>query len=275
MYRKFYLTNSEGTVWQLTDQSFKCFLNAPQGLGLNGTLGTTIFGSVGRVDTEAYSFPQVQGELVFCDGSNATRYQQYDNFARFITYTPLILSYVIPTTPAETYTLPCYVTSLTKSESTVENLMFCPVTFQGTDFWSGDEVTVTGTTSFTLNNTGDYPIGFEMTINSTSVGTALKNPDITVEQDSEVYGEAKFISDDDKFTSVYVNSKDAEQNVVLTYDQVTFANPLGYQDLSITNGEIYVTFIKLARGTSTLSVSVASGTVGTSTIKFTPKFRSV
>lgn len=268
MYRKFYLTNSEGTVWQLTDQSFKCFLNAPQGLGLNGTLGTTIFGSVGRVDTEAYSFPQVQGELVFCDGSNATRYQQYDDFARFITYTPLVLSYVIPTTPAETYTLPCYVTSLTKSESTVENLMFCPVTFQGTDFWNGAEVTVTGTTSLTLNNTGDYPIGFEIEISG-----SMTNPYFIATQD-DIYGEAKF-TDATAFDNIKVNSKDAEQNVILSQSGSVLSNPLGYQDLSISNGQIYVTFIKLARGTSTLDIGMDSGNISGATVKFTPKFRSV
>lgn len=270
MYRKFYLKNSEGTVWQLTDQSFKCFLNAPQGLGLNGTLGTTIFGTVGRVDTEAYSFPQVQGELVFCDGSNATRYQQYDDFARFITYTPLTLYYVIPTTPAETYSLPCYVTSLTKSESTVENLMFCPVTFQGTDFWNGAAVTTTGSAvTYTLTNNGDYPIGMEVELTG-----SMTNPYFTLTQNGEVYGEARF-TDTTAFSKVEVNSKDAEQNIALEQGGSTVANPIGYQDLSISNGSIYVTFLKLARGTSTFDIGMDSGSLATAEITFTPKYRSV
>ena len=268
MYRTFYLTNSLGNTWQLTDQSFKAFLNNPQGLGQSETLTTTIYGEVARVDDEEFAFPQVSGELLFYDDANSDRYQKYNNFARFISYTPLTLHYTIPTSPAETYTLPCYCVTISKSETGRNGILTCGVTFQGTDFWHGEEVTVTGTSSISLTNEGDYPVGFEITIE----GTGMTEPYFTLTQD-DIYGETKLLTE--TFTSIYINSNDTEQNMELESNGSVLANPLSYQDLSISNGSIYVTFLKLKRGTSTLDIGMTSGTLTGVTIKFTPRYRSV
>ena len=271
MYRQFYLTNAEGSVWQLTDQSFKAYLNAPQGLGQSETLVTTVYGDVARVNDEEYSFPQVTGEMLFYDDANSDRYQKYNDFARFISYKSLTLHYTIPTNPAETYTLPCYCTVISKGEVGRDGILTCAVTFQGLDFWRGAEVTVIGSTltSTTLVNDGDYPVGFNIRLAGSMV-----EPYFTLSQDGEVYGEAKFL-DSAAFDTVQVDSQDGQQKVVLTQGGSVVANPIAYQDLSISNGEIYVTFIKLARGVSTLDVGKSSGTLTSVTVTYTPRYRSV
>ena len=268
MYRKFTLTNSDGNVWTLTDQNFRVFLNDPQGLGLTDNLTVTTYGNVQRVDNELFTFPQVTGDVIFYDTSNADRYQKYNDFARFISHTPLTLSYEIPTATPEVYTLPCYVTQLQKGESKTDNLMTCPITIQGLDFWKGAEVTLTGSgTSYSITNGGDYEVGMEITI----TGTSMEEPYFTLTK-GDIYGEAKLT---DTFDSVYINSNDTEQNMELESGGATISNPLSYQDLSISNGTIYVTFLKLARGTSTLNIGMTSGTLSGVTIKFTPRYRSV
>ena len=102
----------------------------------------------------------------------------------------------------------------------------------------------------------------------------MENPYFTLVQDGEMYGECKF-DDLTSFGEVFVNSKDGEQNVILKQGGSVVANPLSYQDLSISNGAIYVTFCKLARGTSTLTVGYDSGSLTGVDISFAPIFRSV
>ena len=102
----------------------------------------------------------------------------------------------------------------------------------------------------------------------------MVNPYITLTQDNEMYGEAKF-DDSTGFSKVFVNSRDGEQEVILEQGGSVLPNPLSYQDLSISNGAIYVTFVKLARGTSTLAIGMDSGSITGVTIKHTPLYRSV
>lgn len=269
MFRKFQLINSKAETWKFTDDTFKVFLNSPQGLGLSDTLTTTVYGNKAEVYSEDYAFPTPSGEVLFYDDANSDRYAKYNDFARFISHTPLTLEYTIPKSTPETYSLPCYVTSLSKSETGRDRMLTCAIQFQGIDFWKGDEVTLTGN-PISITNEGDYPVGFSIEIN----GTSMADPYFTLEQD-DLYGECKFLMNGTTLTKVTVDSNEGEQNVILENGGVTLANPLQYQDLSISNGEIYVTFVKLARGTSTLTVDKDGGTLGTITVKFTPRYRSV
>lgn len=270
MIRKFTLTNSNNVSWTFTSKSVKSFLMNPQGLGYSSKLDVIRYGEKANVSNEVYDFPSVSGELVFYDTSNANRYKLYNDFARFCTYTPLTLSYVIPLASPETYTLKCYVTSLTKTESIPSGVLNVGITMQGLGFWNGAEIATTGTaSSYSLTNNGDFPVGLEITVTG-----SLENPYVTFTQDGDLYGEAKF-DDSTAFDEVYVDSKDGEQNVILEQSGSTLPNPLSYQDLSISNGSIYVTFVKLARGTSTLAIGMDSGSITSVSIKYTPQYRSV
>lgn len=272
--RKFWLTNGTKTnnvlnKYEFTTPSSKVFLNNPTGLGYSQTITTVQYADV-LTGTEAQNFPQIQGEVVFFDGANADRYDKYNKFIEFLTHSPLVIHYQIPKSTPETYSMDVQVASVEKSESKSDGLLRCNFSLQGLSRWKGTEVTVTGSaSSYSITNNGHIPCGFEITITGN-----LTNPYITLEQDNELYGEAKFV-DSTAFNSVYVDSNDGEQNVILEQGGSVLPNPLSYQDLSISNGAIYVTFVKLARGTSTLTIGMDSGSITSVDIKFTPIYRSV
>ena len=272
--RKFWLINGENERWDLTEKEFKAFLNNPQGLGFRKTVESVRYGERQNKVSETYNFPQPQGELLFYDSYNSTRYDKYNKFIRFLMNQPITLYYMIPVSYisgiANIYTLDCEVTEVQKTESKNDNILRSSIVFNGMEFYKGDSITVNGTgTSYTLTNDGDFPVGFEITVEGN-----LTNPYVTLSQDGELYGEAKFDSET-AFSSVYVNSNDGEQNVVLMQNDAIIPNPLSYQDLSISNGSIYVTFVKLARGESTLEIGMESGSLTSVKIEFTPMYRSV
>lgn len=266
-YRKFWIVNSKDERWNLTEHDLLSFLNNPAGLGLKKAIDSVRYGERAVKTSETYNIPAPSGELLFYDTENADRYMLYNQFCRFIMDTPLVLHYQ---TPNNHYTLDCEVTDLTKTETKDNSIMTCNITFSALGFWEGDPVTITGTGStYTITNNSDYPVGFEITVEG-----SLTNPYFTLEQDGELYGEAKF-DDATAFDSVYVNSNDGEQNIVLYQSSSILPNPLAYQDLSISNGSIYVTFVKLARGESTLTIGMDSGSISNVTVVYTPQYRSV
>lgn len=274
-YRKFWLVNGNGERWDLTEKELKSFLENPQGLGFQKTIDVTRYGERAYKNTESYNFPQVTGDVLFYDSANSTRYEKYNEFVRFLMEQPITLHYMIPVSYnsliADTYSLECEVMSLTKTESKTDRILTSNIQMNGLGFYEGDEIEINGTANtLTINNKGDFPVGFEIELRGT-----YKNPYFTLEQNGELYGEAKFDDNANNFSSVFVNSKDGEQNVVLKQNNSTMPNPLAYQDLSISNGSIYVTFVKLAKGESTLTIGGDSYTISGYTIKFTPTYRSV
>lgn len=269
-YRKFKLINNKDQVWEFTNKQVKSFLSSPSQLGFSNTIKVDRYINSANVISQEYAFPNPSGEVIFYDSKNGDRYQKYYDLCRFLAETPLKLVYTLPFDTPEDYELDCYVTNLTKTESTTDKTLTCQINFQGLSFWKGATETITdSTTSYTLTNEGDFPVGFEIEIKG-----SMTNPFFTVTKDNDMYGEAKF-EDITAFSSVYVNSKDSEQNVKLKQGDAFLPNPLSYQDLSISNGAIYVTFVKLARGTSTLDIGFESGNITSVDIKFTPQFRSV
>lgn len=274
-YRKFWLVNGNGDRWNLTEKELKSFLDSPQGLGFQKSIDVTRYGERAYKNTETYNFPQVSGDIFFYDTVNATRYEKYNEFVRFLMVQPLTLYYQIPVSIysgiADIYTLDCEVINLTKTESKTNRVLTSNIQINGLGFYQGDTVEINGTSAtVTINNDGDFPVGFEIEISGD-----LKNPYFTLEQDGELYGEAKFNDDSSNFSSVYVDSKDGEQNVVLKQNDSILPNPLAYQDLSISNGSVYVTFVKLEKGVSTLTIGDDNDSVSGYTIRFTPMYRSV
>ena len=273
-YRKFWMVNAKGDRWNMTEREEKSFLNNPQGLGYAKSLSTIRYGNRQNLTDVTDNFPQPSGEILFYDSANSSRYERYNEFVRFLSYYPITLYYQIPVSYyshiQNIYTLDCVVGSLTKTESKTDGILRCSITFNALSFYKGETVEISGSGStYTITNDGDFPVGFEITIEGSPV-----NPYVQLEQDNELYGEAKFINST-AFDSVYVNSNDGEQNVILEQGGSVLPNPLSYQDLSISNGSIYVTFVKLARGESDLTIGMDSGSLTSVEIRFTPIYRSV
>lgn len=269
-YRQFSLTNGKNQTKTLADPTTRIFLNNPSGLGLSQTVNVTQFGNVLKSDS-VLQFPTISGEILFWDDENKNRYKDYNEFVEFLSYTPLTLSYTIPKPTPATYYIDVELTSLQKSQSGQDGAMRCSFNLTGLSRWKGAEVTATGSaSSYTITNSGQLPVGFSIEI----TGTAMVNPYFTLTQDGNVYGEAKFL-DATGFNKVKVDSNDGNQLVVLEQGGSVLPNPLGYQDLSISNGAIYVTFVRLARGQSTLAIGMDSGSISSVTIKHTPLYASV
>lgn len=271
--REFWIKNGKNNITYLAKESSKIYLNNPTGLGYSNAITTNQYADALSLVNEAQNFATVGGEIVFWDDANSNRYAKYNDFISFLQEEPLTFYYKIPTSTPKTFSMDVAVANIDKTESKEDELMRCAFSLLGLSRWKGDEVTVTGgigEMSFSVTNNGHMPVGFEITI----TGTNLENPYITLEQNSEIYGEAKFI-DSTAFNEVYVNSNDGKQEVALEQGGSVLPNPLSYQDLSISNGSIYVTFVKLARGTSTLTIGRDSGSVQSTEIKFNPLYRSV
>lgn len=261
-YRLFDLVNSKGDVWAFTDHDFRVFLNEPENLGFKRTFTLTRYGNSQVIDETEEEFPTPRGEIIFLDSLNEDRYEKYDNFVRFVSYEPLQFVYTAP--GVGTYTLDCVVSSLDKTESEIENYMSCPVEFQGLGFWKGEQIVKHFTeSSFTLENDGDFPCGFEITMQGT-----FTDPYFIMYKDSNIYGEAKFLG---TFDGLYVDSNDGKQTVTLSQDGNVVSNSISYQDLTISSGSIYVTFMKIPRGI----VSMETSSVTSTEIRYTPIYRSV
>lgn len=273
MIRQFTLINSKNQNWTFTDTDFKCFLSSPQGLGFSRTISTYRYGNAQELQDITDAFPNPTGEIIFYDDSNSTRYEKYNNFCRFIADEPLTLEYILPN--EDSYFLKCVVSSLGKTEGTREKTLSCPIQFFGLGFYEGyaEPYSATGSGStmyIDVVNDSDMPIGL-----SINVKGSMLNPYITFAQNNEIYGEAKFIDNVNSFSEITINSKDGMQDLILKQNDSILPNPLSYQDLSISNGAIYVTFVKLARGTSRITVGVDSGSVTNMNVSLTPLYRSV
>ena len=270
MYRKFWITNGKEETIYYTEPSSKIFLNNPAGLGINNALTTNTYINQLNVITNEQNFNQISGEILFYDNSIKDKYTLYNEYATFLTNKPLTLYYEIPTETPKVFSIDVDVLTLDKTEIKNDGLLRCNFTFQTLSRWKGESVEYSGTSNtYEIVNDGHIPVGFEITISGNMV-----SPYFTLSQNNDLYGEAKF-DDVNEFNEVYVNSNDGKQRVVLKQDGSILPNSLSYQDLSVSNGSIYVTFIKLARGNSTLTIGCASGSVESVNIKFTPLYRSV
>lgn len=286
--RKFWITNGNNQTIQFADSVSKIFLNNPTGLGVSNTLTTNQYADKLDLVNSDQNFHQIGGEYLFYDVENKDKYEQYNSFITFLTHKPLVFYYQIPTNPLKVYSIDVGVLSIDKTEVKTDGALRCNFSLQALSRWKGTDVIITERAdTIEITNDGHMPVGFEITLTNFNVlqNNAI-NPTFTLEQDGAIYGIAKFIDQYDtsvsavgstSFKSVYVNTNDGDQEVVLK-NQVNaiLPNPLSYQDFSISNGDVYVTFMKLARGTSTLKVYSSDHLTTTDvTVKFNPLYRSV
>lgn len=268
-YRKFWMSNGQGKRIYFT-RDCNIYLNNPTGLGYSNTITTNQYANALNVITQEQNFGSVGGEILFISEPNRNKYEQYNDFVEFLSHDPLTLYYQIPNEFEDVFSVDVVVGSLDKTETKNDDIMRCAFSLMCLSRWKGEQVVIEGTANtYSILNPSHMPVGFEITIKGN-----LTNPYITLSQDDELYGEAKFDSGT-AFSSIYVNSQDGEQEVILEQGGSVIANPLSYQDLSISNGSIYVTFVKLARGTSTLAIGMDSGSITSVEIKYIPLYRSV
>lgn len=269
MIRQFYIENSLGNKYYLTNKNFKHFLNEPNGLGFSKSLNVLRLGNVELITDEQYSMPSVSGNVLFYNNVEQA-YQDYLEFVNFVRYAPLKL-YYLPPNMLFPYYIECSITQVDKSEYQREGYLSCPITFYGYTLWQNSQESSlvvnnnenadgkhyelirpyhyagNSLSSIIINNTGDVPIGFVLEV----VGS-VTNPRLIASQNGIVYGQLKL---NGTFDYIMVDSNDLTEAIYLEKNGTVITNPLSYQDLSIADGVSDITFFKLKIGESKLSFS--------------------
>ena len=287
MYRKFYLMNSADETFYLTEKNYKQFLNDPTNLGFAKTYSTLRLGNKDVITSEQFNLLIPQGEVLFFDTTNADKYESYSLFIKFLTKTPIRL-YYLPPNVTEPYFADVNVIQLDKSEVSEEDgMLHCPIQFKALSFWqTAGENTMEVQPDVGIGKY--YPLVRKIDEGYFYGGSALSNvqifndgtletgliieifgecedPQINFYQDGEQYGVCKL---NGTFDYVKINSIEDEEELYLEYNSSALANPLSYQDLSVGSpSNLYVTFVSLKTGQTTLTVTFGSNFSGY--VKFT------
>ena len=96
-YRKFWLVNSLGNTYELTNPDKKVFFNNPSGFGFRNSYETKEIGNSELVTSEKYKLTDISGKLVFYDDKNGFKYSDYNDFISFIWFTRLYLQHLLST----------------------------------------------------------------------------------------------------------------------------------------------------------------------------------
>lgn len=260
--RKFWLTNSKGQSFNLMDQ--KPFLHSPAGLGYQVDMQALKLGNTQIITAESYNLGSFSGDLVFF-GNRPTQYKNYQDFLKFIRFTPILLHYQTPNTNSS-YFCRVRINSLGKSEiSPTDNVLHCPVSMVRLTLWYSDTInTITvqnvaeGGKEYPLERPYNYaqPAFTNIPVYNDSMTDApmqiliegsITDPEFGVyDEDNEQYGACKIIGTYDR---ILVDSDELTETIELENGGSAIANAINYQDLTVGNpSEIYVTFIKLKPG---------------------------
>lgn len=267
--REFWLTNANGIKYSLNQK--KTFAYEPEGLGYAVDVNVVRLGFSNLITSESYNLPSFTSELVFIS-DRLTAYQHYKEFVSFLSKRPITLHYMPPNSN-ESYQCACRVTELTKTEYLTDNYMSCPITIYRQSMWYDDKehiidayntqeegkqyplkrpyhYGIVSTQNISIYNDGmvDAPMKVEVFGEST-------DPMLSVFDDqNNKYGAAKIIG---TYDYVAINSDDIEEGITLERNGSTIPNAVNYQDLTVGDPRsVYVTFLKLKPGQSTLVFSL-------------------
>lgn len=264
-YRKFWLTNALGNEYQFTDENSKIYLNQPEGLGFQRSYSIQRAGNSELVTSQQFTLTNITGELLFYADSNGTRYNDYQQFIQFVKYKPLELHYLTPN-DIKSYHCGVIFTQADKSETSTDSIMHIPVVFHRLTEWLTDNDTVytfdnsatdegkyydvvydyhyagTSLGGSSVWNNGTDDVGFVLTIEG-----EVQNPQFTLSQNNAVYGVCKI---NGTYDYVMINSVDAEESIYLENNGSVISNPEQYQDMTVANGQSYLTWTKFKVGES-------------------------
>ena len=269
-HRIFKLLNGKGQEYELTNQDIKVFGHNPSGLGYTNTLSVFRLGDENLLTYSLTNLDTINLEILFYDETNAIKYQKYKEFVSFLSYKPLYLLYQTPDI-FSWYRRQVEVLELSKTEVDYnDSMLHCNLSLQCLTFWEDNE-----TNERIVNNDQvggkTYPIVYPINygfnslsrvdlVSSGLLETPLQieingettNPEIILYDDNDnIKGRAKFLG---TFDSVYINSRETEEDIKLIRNDLVLDNPLGYQDLTIGSpNEIYITFLKLGIGRNRLA----------------------
>lgn len=267
--REFWLTNANNVKWSLNQA--KTFAHEPEGLGYGIDITTVRLGNSSLITNESINLPSFTSEVVLL-GGRISAYQNYREFINFLAQKPITLHYLPPNTN-ESYHCACRVVSLTKTEYLTDNYMSCPITIFRQSMWFDDQEHVID--AYNTQELGkQYPLqrpyhyGIVSTQNIVVYNDGMVDAPMKIEIFGECtdpmfslydsqnvkYGAAKIIG---TYDYVMIDSDDVDEGIALERNGSTIPNAVNYQDLTVGDPrEVYVTFLKLKAGSSTLVFSL-------------------
>lgn len=292
-YRIFSLVNGNNATWTFTDPKTKVFATNPSGLGFATDASFLRLGDDQLLTYEQYSMEAKSFDVIFYDDTLAQIYKRYNDFIKFLSYKDIYLLYQTPAS-STSYRMKVQVSSLGKTEVSSDNsALTCPLTLTPMTFWEDNikntiEVTNdagTGGKSYPLERPYYYAATSASNIQIESIGTINAPVEITIQgtatnpqyslfdENDNLIGIGRFVG---TFDSVYVNSDEAEENIVLTRNGVALDNPYNYQDLTIGQpDESYLTFIKLQSGVNKIAFTLDAGFDGSVKVEWRNRYVSV
>lgn len=292
--REFWLENQDNQIWHFTSLESSTFIESPQGLGFSNSYGGFRLGNAEIVNFIQSNLNDIEGTLLFFGETRAEIYQSYFDFMNFIAKNSLLkLHYKTPNT-FDSYYRYVFVRQIDKTEiDNEQNVMRSPVVFATQTFWRTDKrnsVAVDDTLteegkSYELERPFAYPsskLSNIKIINRGNIDTAMKiiidgackNPTLSVyDNKNERYGIVRMLGEFDK---VVIDSDDLNQSIQLFRNDAVLTAPYSYQDLSVGSpNEVYITFVKLKSGESTLRFNNDGVFTGTVQIEWSDEYVSV
>lgn len=292
-YRKFSLVNGNNTTWTFADPSVKVFGTNPAGLGFATDSSFLRLGDDQLLTYEQYSMVEKTLDVIFYDDTLDKIYKKYNDFIKFLSYKDIYLLYETPGS-STAYRMKVQVVSLSKGEVSPDNsaltcsLSMIPLTFWEDNIKNTIEVgndTGEGGKSYPLERPYYYASSSASSIQIESIGTinapveisiigSATNPQYSMfDEYDNLIGIGRFVG---TFDSVYVNSDEAEESIVLMRNGVALENPYNYQDLTIGSpDESYLTFLKLQTGVNKIVFALDSGFDGSVKIEWRNRYVSV
>lgn len=291
-YRKFKLVNGAGSEFALTNPNHKVFGDNPQGLGYSKTMQTLRLGDDNLIPYQIFNLDQMSFDIVFYDTSLADKYQKYNDFVNFLSHKPLYLLYQKPNS-FTWYRRRVETLSLTKTQVQYDTgHLRCTFTIIPLSFWEDDIANVIETDN-QIESGKIYPIKYPIMYGNTNLSNipmtsngmlntpikltingSVTNPQWILYDDNDViYGRGKL---NGTFDHVYINSDEAEEEMVLERGGLILDNPMSYQDLTVGSpNQIYITFMKLQTGKSKMRFIVDGGFSGSVKVEWRNRYVTV
>lgn len=290
MIRRFSLMNGNGDVQTLTEPNEKVFGHNPTGLGFTTSPAFLRLGNDNIKTYSQYDMSEKTLEILFFDEGNDAKYKKYNDFVRFLVVEPIYLIYEIND---KAYRLKVFINSLSKGEvSHEDSMLHCNLSMIPMSFWEDNLPNIIETTRTVTDDSKSYPLErpYEYGSLSTenieinSIGTIDSPLKITItgnvvnpsyalaDEFGNVYGIGRFIGSFDK---IVVNAEEAEESIELYQDGILLENPYNYQDLSIGNGNSYITFLKMKTGLNKISFNLDVGFGGNVRVEWRNRYVSV
>ena len=290
--RKFWLANSLGEVFDLSNIGKSFSLVDPEGFGFKRNYSTQTVGNAEITVSQELKLTDIKGDLLFYSNDNGSKYEDYRVFIGFVKHKPLEFHYQTPN-DLISYHCDVLLVQAEKTEISKDKILHVPVTFHRLTEWLTDEDTVfnlnndpigegkyhdlvydyhyagTNLQGTTLTNNGTDDVGFVL-----EVFGEVQNMQFTLSQGGEVYGICKI---NGTYDYVMIDSVERTETIYLERNGSVITNPEQYQDFTIANGQSYLTWTKLRVGQSTFAFT--SGNIdsfsGTVKISFKTSYATV